>query len=105
MRSIWRTVLSLLARWRSARDRVLIRDVLAIAAAVAVTGASFGAIAVSSGLPWWLPQVLSVLVFAGGAQFLAVGVVAAGGGPIAAVLGALLLNTRLLPYGLAIAET
>src|SRR5262249_15862921 len=94
MRSIWRTV-----------DKVLIRDVLAIAAAVAVTGASFGAIRVTSGLPWWAPLRLSVLVFAGGAQFLAVGVVAAGGGPVAAVLGALLLNARLLPYGLAIADT
>jgi predicted branched-subunit amino acid permease len=94
MRSIWRTI-----------DRALVRDVLAIAAAVAVIGASFGAIAVSSGLPWWLPPALSALVFAGGAQFLAIGVVAAGGGPIAAVLGGLLLNSRLLPYGLAIADT
>ena len=94
MRSIWRTL-----------DRELLRDILAIAAAVAVIGASFGAIAITSGLPWWLPSMLSVLVFAGGAQFLAVGVIAAGGGPIAAVLGALLLNSRLLPYGLAIADT
>jgi 4-azaleucine resistance transporter AzlC len=94
MRSIWRTI-----------DGLLVRDVLAIAAAVAVTGASFGAIAVSSGLPWWVPPVMSVLVFAGGAQFLAVGVVAAGGGLVAAVLGALVLNSRLMPYGLAIAGT
>lgn len=78
---------------------------LALAAAVAVIGVSFGAIAVSSGLPWWLPSALSILVFAGGAQFLVVGVIATGGGPIAAVLGALLLNSRLLPYGLAIADT
>jgi 4-azaleucine resistance transporter AzlC len=94
MRSIWRTI-----------DRALVRDVLALAAAVAVIGVSFGAIAVSSGLPWWLPSALSILVFAGGAQFLVVGVIATGGGPIAAVLGALLLNSRLLPYGLAIADT
>lgn len=94
MRSIWRTL-----------DRVLVRDVLAIAAAVAVIGASFGAIAVSSGLPWWQPVMLSALVFAGGAQFLAVGVVTAGGGVLAAVLGGLVLNSRLLPYSLAIADT
>ncbi|HEV8555303.1 MAG TPA: AzlC family ABC transporter permease [Actinophytocola sp.] len=92
MRSIWRTI-----------DSALVRDVLAIAAAVAVIGASFGAIAVSAGLPWWVPPAMSVLVFAGGAQFLAVGVVAAGGGLVAAVLGALVLNSRLMPYGLAIA--
>jgi branched chain amino acid efflux pump len=94
MRSIWRTI-----------DRVLIRDVLAIAAAIVVIGASFGAITVTSGLPWWLAPALSTLVFAGGAQFLVVGVIAAGGGPIAAVLGGLLLNSRLMPYGLAIADT
>lgn len=94
MRSIWRTI-----------DRALVRDVLAIAAAVAVIGASFGAITVTSGLPAWLAVTLSLLVFAGGAQFLAVGVAAAGGGPIAAVLGGLLLNSRLLPYSLAITPT
>ena len=94
MRSIWRTI-----------DRALVRDALAIATAVAVVGASFGAITVTSGLPWWLAPALSVLVFAGGAQFLAVGVVAAGGGAIAAVLGGLLLNSRLLPYSLAITPT
>jgi 4-azaleucine resistance transporter AzlC len=94
MRSIWRTI-----------DRALVRDVLAIAAAVAVVGASFGAITVTSGLPLWLAPAMSVLVFAGGAQFLAVGVVVAGGGAIAAVLGALLLNSRLLPYSLAITPT
>ena len=93
MRSVWRTI-----------DRVLVRDVLAIAGAVAVIGASFGAIAVSSGQPWWVPATMSMLVFAGGAQFMAVGVVAAGGGLVAAVFGALVLNSRLMPYSLAIAE-
>lgn len=78
------------------------RDVLALAGAVTVVGASFGAIAVASGLPWWMPSVLSVVVFAGGAQFMVVGVVAAGGGLVAAVLGALVLNVRHLPFGLAI---
>lgn len=78
---------------------------LAIAAAVGVIGASFGAITVTSGLPVWLAPALSLLVFAGGAQFLAIGVVAAGGGVVAAVLGGLLLNSRLLPYSLAIADT
>ena len=44
---------------------------------------------------------MSVLVLAGGSQFLAVAVVAAGGSPVAAVLGGLLLNARHLPFGLA----
>ena len=91
MRSIWRTL-----------TPELRRDLLALAGAILVVGASFGAIAVASGLAWWLPSLLSVLVFAGGAQFLMVGVVAAGGGLVAAVLGALVLNARHLPFGLAI---
>jgi 4-azaleucine resistance transporter AzlC len=93
MRSTWRTLAG-----------APVRDALAIAAAVGVVGLSFGAIAVAAGLPWWMPSVLSVLVFAGGAQFLAVGVIAAGGSPVAAVLGGLVLNARHLPFGLVVGE-
>src|SRR5512139_538533 len=75
-----------------------------MAAGVCAIGASFGAIAIGAGLPGWMPSAMSVLVFAGGAQFLAVGVVAAGGGPVAAVLGGLLLNARHVPFGLAIGD-
>jgi branched chain amino acid efflux pump len=67
-------------------------------------GASFGAITIAYGLPTWAPFVMSTVVFAGGAQFLAVGLLAAGN-PIAAVLAGLLLNARHLPFGLAVAET
>ncbi|WP_018685919.1 AzlC family ABC transporter permease [Actinokineospora enzanensis] len=93
MRSIWRTL-----------DAELWRGVLAIAVAAAVNGASFGAIAVAAGLALWVPVVMSVLIFAGGSQYLAVGVVAIGGNPIAAVLGGLVLNARHLPFGLAVGD-
>lgn len=89
--------------WRTL-DKATRRDIVTLAVADGVVGASFGAIAVSAGLSWWVPVVMSVLVFAGGAQFLAVGVVAAGGGPIAAVLGGLVLNARHLPFGLAVGD-
>jgi 4-azaleucine resistance transporter AzlC len=75
-----------------------------MAGAIAVVGVSFGAIAVSSGLDWWVPSALSLLVFAGSSQFMVVGVVAAGGGVVAAVAGALLLNARHLPFGLALGD-
>src|SRR5690606_16096724 len=61
-----------------------------------------GAIATAAGVSWWLCCALSCLVFAGGSQFMVVGVIAAGGAPIAAVVGALLLNVRHLPFGLAV---
>lgn len=82
----------------------LFRDALAIAAAMVAIGASFGAITIAHGLPTWLPILMSTVVFAGGAQFLAVGLLAAGN-PIAAVLGGLLLNARHLPFGLAVSRT
>jgi len=75
-----------------------------MASAIAVVGMSFGAIAVASGLDWWMPSALSVLVFAGGSQFMVVGVLAAGGGVVAAVAGALVLNARHLPFGLAVGD-
>jgi 4-azaleucine resistance transporter AzlC len=67
-------------------------------------GASFGAIAIAYGLPTWVPFLMSTAVFAGGAQFLAVGLIAAGN-PIAAVFAGLLLNARHLPFGLAVSAT
>lgn len=93
MRSIWRTL-----------DGVLLRDVTAVALGAAVTGASFGAISVASGLAWWMPLLMSVVIFAGGAQFMVVGIVAAGGSPAAAVVAGLVLNARHLPFGLAIGD-
>jgi 4-azaleucine resistance transporter AzlC len=86
-------------------DRADVRDALALPAAVLVVGASFGALAAAAGVP--APRIvgMSLLVFAGGAQFLVVAVVAAGGSAVAAVAAALLLNARHLPFGLAIGET
>ncbi|ASO19673.1 4-azaleucine resistance transporter AzlC [Actinoalloteichus hoggarensis] len=94
MSSIWRTI-----------DRALLRDVGALAAAIAVVGASFGAVAVAAGLSMWAALVMSLVVFAGGAQFMVVGVLAAGGGAVAAVVAGLLLNLRHLPFGLALGDT
>jgi branched chain amino acid efflux pump len=97
MRSLWRTAVDLL-------DARTLRDIGLVCVADALVGASFGAIAVSGGLPAWLPVVLSVVVFAGGAQFAAVGAVLAGGGAAAGVLAGLVLNARLLPFGFAVAD-
>ena len=66
-------------------DRGDLRDALALASAIAVVGASFGALAAAAGVPPVLIVAMSLLVFAGGAQFLVVAVVAAGGSVVAAV--------------------
>jgi len=83
---------------------VLLRDIALVCLADSVVGASFGAIAVSGGQPAWVPVAMSLLVFAGGAQFAALGVVLAGGNPFAAVAAGLVLNARHLPFGFAVAD-
>jgi 4-azaleucine resistance transporter AzlC len=47
--------------------------------------------------------VMSILVFAGAAQFASVSILAAGGGLASAVSAGLLVNARFLPMGLAVA--
>lgn len=85
-------------------DSTLIRDVGLVCLADGIVGVSFGATTVASGLAWWVPVALSVLVFAGGSQIAAVGVALSGGSPLAAVAAGAVLNTRLFPYGLAVAD-
>jgi len=80
------------------------RDIALVCLAVGVIGVSYGAIAVTSGFPPWFPPLTAVLVLAGSSEFLFVGIVAAGGNPIAAVLAGLLVNARHLPYGLAVSD-
>jgi 4-azaleucine resistance transporter AzlC len=93
MRSIWRTF-----------DRGLARDIGLVCLADCLVGVSYGAIAVSSGFPLWLPMLMSLVVFAGASQFMFLGIVAAGGNPFAAVLAGLLANARHLPFGFAVGD-
>jgi predicted branched-subunit amino acid permease len=99
MRILWRTTVP-----GPPLDTTLARDTGLVCLADGIVGVSFGAASVAGGLPWWVPVALSVLVFAGGSQIAAVGVVLGGGSALAAVAAGAVLNTRLLPYGLAVAD-
>ena len=81
-----------------------LRDIALACLAVWFIGLSYGAIATASGFPLWVPAAQSVLVLAGASEFLFIGIVAAGGNPIAAALAGLLVNARHLPYGLALPD-
>src|ERR1700757_4184656 len=103
MRTLWRTGSPAVPHERSrdvadADNARLFRDIALVALADGIVGPSFGAAAVAGGLPWWVPVALSVLVFAGGSQIAAVGVVLGGGSPVAAVAAGGVLNNPLLPY-------
>lgn len=89
--------------WRTL-DRRELRDVAVVCLAVGVIGLSYGATAVASGLPFWLPMLLAVLVVAGSSEFLFVGILAAGGSPVAAAAAGLLVNARHLPYSLGLPD-
>lgn len=82
----------------------MLTGIAAICLAVAMIGVSYGATAVTSGLPVWLPMLLSIAVVAGGSEFVFIGIVTAGGSLIAAVLAGLLVNARHLPYGLSVPD-
>ncbi|MFH8934248.1 AzlC family ABC transporter permease [Streptomyces griseosporeus] len=82
----------------------LVRDSSLVWLASGIVGVSFGAIAVAGGLPVWVPVVMSLVVYAGSAQFSAVGILLAGGGPLAAAATGLLLNTRTAAFSLAVAD-
>ncbi|MFG2039028.1 AzlC family ABC transporter permease [Dactylosporangium sp. NPDC048998] len=84
------------------RTDPIARDVTALCAAAVVVGLSFGAIASAAGVPLGQILVMNAFIYAGGAQFLAVGLAGAGATAAAIVLAGLLLNARHLPFGLAI---
>jgi 4-azaleucine resistance transporter AzlC len=92
MRATWRTL-----------GAGTVRDILTVIVATGFVGISYGAIAIATGIPPWAVVAFSVFVFAGGSQFLAVSLVAAGN-PVAAVFGGLLLNARHFPFGLTVAD-
>lgn len=85
-------------------DRQLLRDVVLVCAADAVVGLSFGAVAVASGVPLWVPVLLSVVVFAGASQFVFVALLTGGTSPLVATITSAALNARLVPLGMGVAD-
>src|ERR1700682_5367495 len=85
--------------------RQILQAAAPICLAVFVFGASFGVLAVAAPLPGWSVVLMSVLVFAGSAQFAALGVIAAGGSVLTAILAGALLNLRFIATGIAVARS
>ena len=64
-------------------------------------GSAFGFLLVDTGYPWWLAPVMSMIMFAGAGQFIAVGLFAAGTTLWEAALVQLVVNARHMAYGLS----
>src|SRR3954465_1332364 len=88
-------------------DRVAFRAGLRAGTPFAVAGfllsLSFGVLARDAGMAVLAVIVMSVIVFAGSAQFAAISILAAGGGVGAAVAAAAMMNSRFLAMGIAFA--
>jgi 4-azaleucine resistance transporter AzlC len=80
------------------------RAAVPYAIATGLVGISFGILArpVMGAVP---AIAMSVIVFAGAAQFAALAVLSAGGGAAAAIVAGILLNLRFVPMGIAIAPS
>src|ERR1700728_1995985 len=74
--------------------RTTVRDIVLVCAADAIISVSYGATSVAGGLPPWVPILMSLIVFSGGAQIATTSIVLAGGNPFAGVAAGVLLNTR-----------
>ncbi|HET8904180.1 MAG TPA: AzlC family ABC transporter permease [Saccharospirillum sp.] len=64
---------------------------------------SFGVVALQANLAPWQAMAISIIVFAGAAQFVLVSLLAAGTGGLTALTAVLLLNVRHVFYGPALA--
>jgi 4-azaleucine resistance transporter AzlC len=93
-----------LADEEQAGRRAVLRAAVGIGLYAGAFGASFGAVAVGSGLSVAQTMVLSLVMFSGASQFAFVGVAATGGSAVAAVAAALLLGLRNAFYGVPLAE-
>jgi 4-azaleucine resistance transporter AzlC len=95
------------AETRSPRARF--REGLKLGVPFAIAGflvaVSFGIVAVGVGLSAVAAIVMSMIVFAGSAQFAAIAILAAGGGVGSAIGAAALMNSRFLPMGVAFAPS
>jgi len=64
-------------------------------------GCAFGFLIADAGYPWWLALVMSVIMYAGAGQYIAVGLFAAGTSLWEAALVQLVVNARHIAYGLS----
>ena len=63
-------------------------------------GIAFGFVTVNAGYPWWLATLMSIFIFAGAGQFVAIPLFASDAPILVILLTELFLNIRHIVYGL-----
>jgi 4-azaleucine resistance transporter AzlC len=79
-------------------------DALPLAIAIGAYGLSYGVLATQAGFSLLGIITMSLLVFSGSLQMVAVGMLTAGGSLVSVLITSILLNLRNLLYGAALAE-
>lgn len=79
-------------------------EALPLAIAIAAYGLSYGVLAMQAKLGLLAAVAMSLLVFSGSAQMVAVAMLATGAGIVSVMIASILLNLRNLLYGAALAE-
>ncbi|SHL93734.1 AzlC family ABC transporter permease [Vreelandella subglaciescola] len=65
-------------------------------------GAAFGIVAIEVGVPWYAAAAMSLIIYAGAGQFLAITLLAAGAGLTEVAVATIMLNSRHTFYGLSL---
>lgn len=67
-------------------------------------GIAFGILLVSQGYPWYLAMLMSLVIYAGSMQFVAINLLTGGASVLTVILMTLMVNARHLFYGLSMLE-
>ena len=68
-------------------------------------GVAFGLLFQNLGYPWYFASLMGIIVYAGAAQFMAIGFLSAGLGVIEIAMSTFFLNSRHMFYGLSFLES
>jgi 4-azaleucine resistance transporter AzlC len=81
-----------------------VRDMAPLVLGAIPFGILFGVLALTAGFPYWATQAMSVFVFAGSSQFIAVSMIAQGAALPLVVLTTFVVNLRHALYGASVAD-
>lgn len=77
-----------------------VKETWAVGLGLIPLGLAFGLLMAQTGFAWWWTPVFSIVIYAGSMEFLAVGLVTSGVGPISALVTGFMVNFRHIFYGL-----
>ena len=92
----------MVSRETSVREEIKagIKETWAVGLGLVPLGLAFGLLITQTGFQWWWAPIFSILIYAGSMEFLAIGLVTGGVGPVSAAVTAFMVNFRHIFYGL-----